>query len=132
MFAKLVFLFIAVPLVELALLIEIGKHVGVMATVALVVVTGAAGAALARQQGLATLRRAQEAMQVGQLPGEELMDGMMILIAGAFLITPGLLTDALGFALLIPGFRKILKRWLKAHFEKRLVEPGVYDVSFKE
>jgi len=132
MFAKLVVLFVAGPLVELALLIEIGKHVGVMATVALVVVTGAAGAALARQQGLATLRKAQQAMEMGTLPGDQLMDGMMILIAGAFLITPGLLTDALGFALLVPSFRKILKRWLKAHIEKRLVAPGVYDVSFRE
>lgn len=132
MLSKLLVLFIGVPLLELALLMEIGKHVGVITTVALVVLTGGIGAFLARQQGLATLGKVHLSVQRGQLPTEELMDGMLILVAGALLLTPGLITDAVGFCLLIPSLRERIKVHLKSKFQSLMSEPGVYDVPFRE
>ncbi|MBI2204534.1 MAG: FxsA family protein, partial [Candidatus Rokubacteria bacterium] len=93
----LVALFIAVPLAELALLIEIGRHVGVVTTIALVIVTGALGAALARHQGLGVLRDMRGQLAAGQVPASSLVDGLIILVAAALLITPGILTDTVGF-----------------------------------
>ena len=121
MFFYLAALFVIVPLVELALLIGLGGRVGVLPTVALVVVTGIAGASLARAQGLATLRRFQEAMAGGRLPHRELVEGILILIAGAVLLTPGLLTDVAGFTLLVPPIRRRLAGRLEAAVARRLV-----------
>ena len=130
MFLKLFLLFVTVPLIEMALLIAIGKEIGIVATIAIVVGTGAAGAALARQQGMRTLLRIQQAMAQGRLPGDELLDGLMILISGAMLLTPGLLTDAFGFALLMPRCRVVIKGWLKRRLEKRMMPEGTYTVEY--
>jgi len=108
MFLRLALLFVGVPLVELALLIQMGTWVGVLPTVALVVVTGILGAALARHQGLTTLARFQQAVAEGRLPHRELVEGILILVAGAVLLTPGLLTDTAGFLLLVPPARRLL------------------------
>ena len=115
--ARLLLLFILIPAVELALLIEIGKRIGTLETLALIVVTGILGAALARRQGLGVLRRARAEAAAGRLPAAALVDGVMILLAGAVLITPGVLTDLFGFLCLIPISRGWIKRlvwnWLK-------------------
>jgi UPF0716 protein FxsA len=103
---KLLLLFIAVPVLELALLIEIGKYLGILPTIALMFGTGLLGAFLARRQGLTTLREARSKIEHGEIPVGSLVDGVLILIAAALLITPGVLTDALGFLLLLPPFRK--------------------------
>lgn len=121
MFALLVLIFVGVPLAELALLIWVGGEIGVGATVALVVVTGILGASLARWQGLATLARFQRRLGAGELPHEDLIDGVLILIAGAVLLTPGLLTDAAGFLLLVPTARRALRDELLRRLERRLV-----------
>lgn len=113
---RLLLLFTSVPLVELALLLWIGGRIGVLPTVALILTTGVAGAALARQQGLATWRRFQAALAAGRLPGRELLEGLLILVAGALLLTPGVLTDAVGFLLLVPPAR----RWIVGRAEVRL------------
>lgn len=112
----LLLLFTVVPLTEFVLLSRLSDLVGLPATIGLVLVTGAIGAALARQQGLATLARVQGQMGAGQMPGDALFDGALILVAGAVLITPGMLTDAVGFSLLIPPVRSVIKRLLKRHF----------------
>ncbi len=121
---KLLLLFIVVPAVELLLLIELGGLIGPLLTVAVIVITGAAGASLARWQGLSVLRQVQREMAGGQLPAGALVDGVIILIAGALLMTPGFLTDIVGFLLLVPGVRGVVKRALRARFERSIKEGG--------
>lgn len=120
MFLRLLLLFTLLPVVELALLIEVGQHLGVLPTVILVVGTGAAGAALARSQGIRAFRRLREAVGAGSFPGDELFNGVLILAGGLLLLTPGLLTDLVGFAALIPGSRNLLKAYLKKTVRRRL------------
>ena len=115
-------LFIVVPAVELVLLIEVGKQFGTLATLGLIVATGFIGAALARHQGLAVLSRLRSEVGAGHLPGDALLDGALILVAGALLVTPGVLTDAVGFLLLIPPTREGLKRHLKKRFQRAVKE----------
>ena len=91
---RLLLLFIVVPAVELALLIEIGQRVGTLATLALIVASGVLGAALARTQGLQVLANVRTRINAGELPADSLLDGLLILIASALLVTPGVLTDA--------------------------------------
>ena len=122
---RLLFLFIAVPVVELVLLIEIGQRVGTIATIGLIVGTGVVGASLARHQGTSTLARLQEELKDGRLPAEPIVDGVLILVAAAVLITPGVLTDLVGFLCLIPACRQLLKRYLKRRFERAVREGAV-------
>jgi len=120
MLLRLLLLFTLVPLVELALLIWIGQYTGLGFTIALVLLTGIVGAALARYEGLRCWRRVHQEMAAGRLPGDPLLDGLMILIAGALLVTPGILTDLLGFALLTPPLRRLLKNRIKRRIQARL------------
>lgn len=114
---RLLLLFTVVPAIELALLIEIGSRIGTLPTIALIVLTGVVGAALARWQGITVLRQMQLETAEGRLPAASLIDGVIILIAAALLVTPGILTDAVGFLLLIPltraGIRRLMRRWLE-------------------
>lgn len=119
MLARLALLFVTVPLAELALLVWVGRRMGLLPTVALVVVTGIAGAALARWQGLATLARFRAALDAGRLPHAELVEGMLILVAGAVLLTPGLLTDVGGFLLLVPPVRRFVRMRAMAAIGRR-------------
>ena len=105
----LLVLFIAVPVVELALLIEIGQRVGTVGTIGLIMGTGIVGAALARQQGISTLARLRADLDAGRWPAEPIVDGVLILVAAAVLITPGVLTDLAGFLCLVPACRQLLK-----------------------
>ena len=114
--SRLALLFIAVPLLELFILIRLGGVIGLMPTLALCVLTGVAGAWLARREGLRALWSFQERLARGGVPGRALMDGLCILIGGAVLLTPGLLTDLLGFALLLPPSR----RWIQARMQRRI------------
>ncbi len=104
--------FIFVPLIEIGVFIEIGGWIGLWPTLAIIVATAIIGAAFLRQQGLATLLRAQQEMGAGRMPMRELFDGVCLLAAGALLLTPGFVTDAVGFALLIPFVRTTFGRWL--------------------
>ena len=123
MFLRLLLLFTTVPLIELALLVEIGKRVGLAATVALVLATGVLGAWLARREGLRTLARLQQELQQGRMPAEPLLDGLMIFVAGAVLLTPGLLTDLFGFLLLVPAGRAVVRRAVAERLRRRFM-PG--------
>ena len=120
MLVKLLVLFIALPLAEIVLLIEIGSRIGTLATLAILVLTAVLGASLAHREGLKVLWRIQEKMAQGIMPDEELIDGVLILVAGIVLLTPGLLTDAAGLLLLVPGSRLALKRWLRDRFSQRI------------
>jgi UPF0716 protein FxsA len=115
---KLFFLFTAMPVLELMLLIEVGAQVGAMNTIALCLVTGFIGASLARSQGAGVLRRMQGTVQQGGLPAREIVDGVLILVAGVVLLTPGFVTDALGILLLLPPSRAVIRvvamRWIEA------------------
>ncbi len=125
---RLLLLFIAVPVVELVLLIEIGQRIGTLATIGLIMGTGIVGASLARQQGISTLARLRKDLDDGRLPAEPIVDGVLILIAAAVLITPGVLTDLVGFVCLVPACRRVLKRYLKGRFE-RAVREGTVGVA---
>lgn len=109
---KILALFLILPLMELALLIEVGSHIGTLATVGLILATGALGAFLARSQGLEVLRRLRAEAAAGRLPAAPMVDGVIILLAGAVLLTPGVVTDILGFLCLVPAFRQFLKALL--------------------
>ena len=117
MFGYLVLLFTIVPAVELAILIRVGTFIGVGNTLFLIVFTGVVGAALARYQGLLVLMRIQESLNKGAMPNEELMDGLMILVGGIVLLTPGFITDAMGLFLLLPWTRALIKLFVRHRFE---------------
>ncbi len=119
MFARLFLLFVTVPLVELYLFLVIGGRIGIFATFAFIFLTAALGAALARSQGLRTLQKYRSTLAEGRLPHDAILDGFMILVAGALLLTPGFLTDGIGFALLAPAFRQMLKKRLERSLQDR-------------
>jgi len=114
-------LFVALPVIELALLIEVGRHIGTAATIGLVLGTGIFGAVAVRTQGLFVVRRIQSDLNRGQVPAEGLIDGVMVFAGGVLLLAPGLLTDILGIVLVIPvtrraiklGLRRLLERWIR-------------------
>lgn len=116
MFKILFLLFLIVPLVEIAILIQIGQVIGAWPTILLVIVTAAIGAGLFRQQGLSTLSRVQTQLDDGNLPATELIEGVILLVAGAMLLTPGFFTDVLGFLILVPTIRARLATNLLSHF----------------
>lgn len=107
-------LFIIVPLIELYLIIEVGSHIGALWTVLIVIMTAVIGVRLLRLQGFNTLRRAQQNMAQGSLPALEIMEGIVLAVGGALLITPGFITDALGFLCLIPATRRAMIRHFMA------------------
>jgi UPF0716 protein FxsA len=114
MFLRLALLFTAVPIVELYILIKIGQVIGALPTIAIVLITGVVGAALARQQGSRVWYEIQMQMQRGEFPADRLIDGLLLVVAGAVLITPGVLTDILGFSILIPVSRRPIREWVKS------------------
>jgi UPF0716 protein FxsA len=128
---RLLLLFVGVPALELALLIEIGSRIGTLPTLGLIAGTGVLGAALARQQGLSVVRRMREEVAAGRLPAGALVDGVTILIAGALLMTPGILTDAVGFLCLVPAVRSLAKRELFRRLERALRD-GRVTVSVRD
>ena len=110
MFRLLLLLFIAIPLIEIYLLVQVGERIGALPTVGLVIFTAALGIWLLRWQGLTTLTQVQISMAQGQLPAIPLLEGLLLLMAGALLLTPGFFTDTIGFLLLIPPLRRVLAR----------------------
>jgi len=116
----LLILFLAVPLVEIYFLIEVGSEIGAGFTVFMVVLTAIIGAALVRHQGMTTLARAQSEMLQSRMPAVEVMEGAALLLAGAMLMVPGFFTDALGFLMLIPP----LRQWMIRRFLAKRVVPA--------
>lgn len=132
MLGCLILLFTAVPLVELALLIKIGQYIGVGYTLGVVIFTGVTGAYLAKMQGLITLRRIQEDVNQGIMPADKLFDGVLILCSGILLLTPGFITDIIGFMGLIPLTRNLFKTWLKRKIKDMISQGRVITItSFK-
>ncbi|MEO9591960.1 FxsA family protein [Rhodopirellula bahusiensis] len=116
MFFRLLALLIIVPFIELVLLLRLADATSWLTTLMIVVITGVIGSFLARREGLATWFRFQSAMSQGKMPSREIQDGLMIAFASALLLTPGLLTDALGFTLLTPPGRRLIGGWLRNRF----------------
>lgn len=118
MFLKIFLAFTIIPAIELYILIKIGGIVGALNTLLIIIITGLVGAYLARLQGLYTLAKIQANVQQGIIPAEELIDALIILVAGVVLLTPGFLTDLTGLLLLIPQIRFFFKRWLRKKFDQ--------------
>ena len=122
---RLFLVFTIVPLAELYILIKIGSHIGGFNTILLVFMTTVLGALLARLQGLRTLRQIQLSLSQGQIPAEELIDGVLILFGGILLVMPGVLTDLFALVLLLPFTRTYFKRWLRRRFDRMMASGNV-------
>lgn len=119
MFARLLLLFIIVPILELALFMLLGSKMGLPTTLIIIVATAFLGAALTKSQGAKALHNFQNALAMGKMPHKEIVDGLLILIAGAVLLTPGFLTDAVGFLLLLPPARAAIRGVLTDKLAKK-------------
>ncbi|MDH3199366.1 MAG: FxsA family protein [Myxococcales bacterium] len=117
---RLFLLFTVVPLVELYLLIAIGRFLGPVPTIGLVLVTGALGAWFARLEGARVIRRWQEALARQELPKDGVIDGLLIFVGGLMLITPGILTDIAGLSMVMPPTRRVIARFVRAWFERQI------------
>ncbi|WP_303722605.1 FxsA family protein [Malonomonas rubra] len=126
MFIKLLFIFTLVPVIELYVLIEAGRQLGVGPTIAMIFITGIAGAYLARSQGFSLIGRIQKDLNEGRVPASEMMDGAMILAGGLLLLTPGFCTDLIGFCLLTPATRAIFKGWLQKWLERKIARGEIH------
>jgi UPF0716 protein FxsA len=119
MVGVLVLLFLVVPLAELYVIIQVGQAVGALNTIGLLILISAAGAWLVKREGMSVWRRFQRQIEAGAVPGKEIADGVMILFAGALLMSPGFLTDLLGIALLLPPVRAAVRGVLMRQAAKR-------------
>lgn len=120
-FHLLLLLFVTVPIAEIYLMLEIGGTIGVIPTVGLVVFTAVAGAALVRAQGFSTIALVRRSLEAGEVPAAAIIEGILLLVAGALLLTPGFLTDAVGFGCLIPPLRRA---FAVRFIETRLIRPA--------
>jgi|TARA_B100001179_G_scaffold7334_1_gene5080 UPF0716 protein FxsA len=116
----LVVAFLAVPIVEIYLIVEVARYAGILNTVVLLILVSVAGAWMVRREGLGILRRAQEELATGRVPGRQVVDGLLVLVAGALMLTPGFATDALGLALLFPPSRIAVREVLIRRFARRV------------
>jgi len=128
-------IFVLVPVIEIALFIQAGDWFGLGPTLFMIVLTAVIGVSLLRQQGLSTLYKAQQKMNQGELPAQEMVEGIMLAVAGALLITPGFFTDTVGFLLLIPVFRRylfnqVLKNKVNMHVPDN--QSSFYDQHFDD
>ncbi len=126
MLFRLILLFVVTPLVELAILVYLGTIIGALYTILIVVVTGLVGAFLARNQGLATLSRIRSSIERGVIPSGELFQGTLILIGGLLLLTPGIVTDLVGFTMLIPQTRTIITKWLRSLIQRKIQKGEIH------
>ena len=117
----LLLIFIVVPIAELAVIIQVGQQIGVWLTIAILIADSILGGLLMRSQGRASWRRFNEALQVGRLPAREVLDGALVIFGGAFLLTPGFITDVFGIVLLLPPTRAIVRRILVRRYADRMI-----------
>lgn len=129
MLARLTLLFIVVPIVELALLVWLGGRIGFWPTMGLVVITGIAGAALAKQSGVKVLAQIRAEVGAGRMPVGHLLDAALVLAGGLLLLTPGLLSDLTGIALLVPGTRALIRRVVRRKLEQLVEQKRVHIVQ---
>ena len=121
--------FIGVPLIELTILMKVSQLLGIGYTLGLVIFTGVLGAYLARWQGFVTLRKIQEDVNNGRMPTDELFDGVLILCSGLLLLTPGLITDLIGFIGLVPFSRNLVKLWLERKVKAMLKQGKIITIQ---
>ena len=126
MLGKLFLLFAIIPVIEIYVLVSVGSVIGSMNTVVLVLLSAFVGAWLARQQGMSTMLRLRACMQQGIMPAEEILDAVLIFVAGAVLLTPGFVTDALGLLILFPPTRNRFKIWLRKKCDEWMKNPNVH------
>lgn len=131
MLFRLILLFTITPIVELFLLLELSKITSVWTTIGIVLVTGIVGASLAKNQGRLIITKIRVELNEGRMPGDQLINGLCVLIGGALLLTPGIVTDILGFSLVIPGTREIFKGVVKKILSKRL-QNGSIDIHYRK
>jgi UPF0716 protein FxsA len=122
---RLALLFLIVPAVELFLLIRLGQWIGFWPTLAFVILTGWAGAWLARLEGMRVIARFQQEIVMGRIPGQAIFDGAAVLLGGAFLVAPGVLTDVTGLALLFPPTRRLIQRWVRKRLERGIMDGSI-------
>lgn len=120
MFFYLLLLFIFIPVIEIALLIEVGSIIGTANTIAVILLTAIIGAYMVKHEGLGVMSRIQQSMNQGIFPAEEMINGMMILVSGALLLTPGFFTDVIGFLMVIPVTRNLIKSVARRIIEKKI------------
>ena len=125
--SKLMALFILVPIIELYILLEVGKKIGVFFTIAIVIFTGAVGAYLVKTQGFNLLFSIKTKINSGIIPTDSLTEGLLVLIGGIFLITPGLITDIIGFLLIVPQSRLLIFKYLKRWIIHKIREHDIYN-----
>lgn len=123
---KLLFLFTVVPTAELYLLLEIADRIGGLETIYLVIITGIVGAHLAKREGLGVLHQIQEAAANGESPADKLVEGLMVLIGGILLVTPGVMTDVFGLSLIVPFTRRLLVSGFRRGLKERFQFEGVH------
>lgn len=119
MFGILALAFIVVPIVELAVIIQVGAAIGVLNTIGLLLLSGVVGGWLMKREGLGVVRRIQAAMSAGRVPAAELVDGFLVLFGGALMLTPGFVSDIAGMALLLPPVRAVVRRVARKRFAAR-------------
>ena len=117
----LLLLFVLVPIAELYVIVQVGHAIGIFNTLALLVVVSRIGAWLMKREGLGTLRRAQRQVDAGMVPGQELVDGALIILGGALMLAPGFLTDIVGILLLLPPVRAAVRAFARRRLTRRLV-----------
>lgn len=117
-------LFAIMPIIEIALLVQVGGIIGGWNTIGLVILTALVGSYLVRREGLATLQTAQAKLQRNEIPGSELVQGLMLVIAGVLLVTPGFVTDIVGLLFVVPGSRHFIAGHLSKHLQARVVTQG--------
>lgn len=115
---------VALPLIELALLIKIGSSIGILATLVLIIATAILGGLVVRHQGLGVLKRMRQTIETGKTPVEPMMEGMLLMVAGGCLIAPGIITDLIGLVLLVPSLRQLAARLLIKHGNPFIVDPA--------
>jgi UPF0716 protein FxsA len=117
----LLLLFIVLPVAEIYVIVKVGEAIGILPTLALLIVDGFIGAALARSQGAAAWRRFNEAIAAGRAPTREVLDGAMVIVGGAFLLAPGFITDVIGLLLLLPPTRALLRGLVTRTARRRMI-----------
>lgn len=125
MLGRLILLFLLMPAVELGLLIQVDKLIGFWPTIGTIILTGVVGSYLARREGLSVWKRLNDRLNTGDVPGEELLDGVIILVAGALLVTPGVLTDVIGFLGLFPWTRAGIRKVVMNRIQKKMDNGGL-------
>ncbi|KOO16140.1 FxsA family protein [Vibrio ouci] len=131
MFPILLLLFIFVPIIEIGLFIQVGGFLGLWPTIALVLITAFVGASLVRSQGLQTLMSVQNRLQQGELPAQQIFEGVMLAVAGVLLLTPGFMTDALGMLVLLPAPRAMIAKYLMSKMVVKSMGSNGFHGSFQ-